>query len=62
MKINAWVLVSGFIFLIFFMLKTAGIGAIANLSWWWILSPLWILLLIIITVVIIVIIKMSKDK
>lgn len=27
---------------VFIVLKVLGIGAIANWSWWWVLSPLWI--------------------
>ena len=30
------------IFLIFMVLKLAGIGEVANWSWWWVTSPLWI--------------------
>ena len=30
------------IFLVFFVLKVAGIGVVANWSWWWIFSPFWI--------------------
>jgi hypothetical protein len=30
------------IFLIFMTLKLAGIGEVANWSWWWVTSPLWI--------------------
>jgi hypothetical protein len=30
------------IFLIFLFLKLAGMGEVANWSWWWVTSPLWI--------------------
>ena len=30
------------IFLVFLVFKLAGIGMIANWSWWWVTSPLWI--------------------
>jgi hypothetical protein len=30
------------IFLVFLTLKLAGIGEVANWSWWWVTSPLWI--------------------
>ena len=30
------------LFLIFLVLKLAGIGAVANWSWWWVTSPIWI--------------------
>lgn len=32
----------GILALIFITLKLAGIGVVANWSWWWVLSPLWI--------------------
>lgn len=53
------------LFLIFLTLKLAGIGQIANWSWWWVTSPLWIPLavgiaIIVIAVIIGVIIKSLK--
>lgn len=30
------------VFLIFLVLKLAGIGQVATWSWWWVTSPLWI--------------------
>jgi len=30
------------LFLIFLVLKLAGIGEVATWSWWWVTSPLWI--------------------
>jgi hypothetical protein len=30
------------IFLIFLVLKLAGVGDVATWSWWWVTSPLWI--------------------
>ena len=48
------------LFLIFLVMKLAGIGSVANWSWWWVTSPLWIptaivvglgLLVLIITVI-----------
>lgn len=30
------------VFLIFLILKLAGIGQVAEWSWWWVTSPLWI--------------------
>lgn len=56
------------VFLIFLILKLAGIGDVADWSWWWITSPLWIpialiLCLSIITVIIKVIISnVNKHK
>ena len=50
----------GVIFIVFLILKLAGIGQVANWSWWWVTSPLWIpaaivvglgLLVLIITVI-----------
>lgn len=32
----------GILGLIFVTLKLAGIGVVANWSWWWVLSPFWI--------------------
>lgn len=32
----------GLLAIVFIALKLAGIGAVANWSWWWVLSPLWI--------------------
>jgi hypothetical protein len=32
----------GFIFLIFLLLKLAGIGEVAHWSWWWVTCPLWL--------------------
>lgn len=29
------------IFLVFLVMKLAGIGAVANWSWWWVTAPLW---------------------
>jgi small Trp-rich protein len=29
------------IFLVFLALKLAGIGVVAQWSWWWVLSPIW---------------------
>ena len=30
------------LFLIFLVMKLAGIGSVANWSWWWVTAPLWI--------------------
>jgi len=35
------------IFLVFLTLKLAGIGQVANWSWWWVTSPLWLPILLI---------------
>lgn len=32
----------GLLAIVFIALKLAGIGSVANWSWWWVLSPLWI--------------------
>ena len=34
--------ITGLIFIVFLVLKLAGIGTVANWSWWWVTSPLWI--------------------
>lgn len=31
----------GTLFIIMFIMKVLGIGAVANWSWWWITAPLW---------------------
>jgi hypothetical protein len=47
--------------LIFLTLKLAGIGVVANWSWWWVFSPIWILFaLVIVTAVIIGLIEILK--
>ena len=33
---------SGIVFVVFLILKLAGIGQVANWSWWWVTSPLWL--------------------
>ena len=32
----------GILFLIMFVMKTMGLGAVANWSWWLVLMPIWI--------------------
>jgi len=32
----------GLLAIVFITLKLAEVGAVANWSWWWVLSPLWI--------------------
>jgi hypothetical protein len=46
----------GAIFLVFLILKLAGIGQVATWSWWWVTSPLWITALLGLTVLTIAII------
>ena len=41
------------LFLIFLVLKLAGIGQVATWSWWWVTSPLWIPIVLVITVLVI---------
>ena len=43
----------GFVFLIFLVLKLAGIGVVATWSWWLVTCPLWIGLTIWLAVVLI---------
>ena len=51
----------GFVFLIFLVLKLAGIGIIANWSWWWVTSPIWIPIVVIFVIsLFIVIAKIIK--
>lgn len=42
--------ISTLVFLVFLTLKLAGIGEVANWSWWWVTSPLWIPILLILIV------------
>ena len=41
------------LFCIFLVLKLAGIGQVANWSWWWITSPLWIPILLGLAIVVV---------
>ena len=34
--------VAGILGVAFVVMKLAGIGSVANWSWWWVLSPFWI--------------------
>lgn len=34
--------ICGLLFIVFLVLKLAGIGAVATWSWWWVTCPLWI--------------------
>jgi len=42
----------GLLAIVFIALKLAGIGAVANWSWLWVLSPLWIPVVLVFTVLI----------
>jgi hypothetical protein len=42
------------LFLIFLVLKLAGIGQVATWSWWWVTSPLWIPLVLVVAILFIV--------
>ena len=46
----------GIVFVIFLVLKLAGIGQVANWSWWWITSPLWIPWVIILSIMLVFVI------
>lgn len=37
------------VFIVFLILKLAGIGSVATWSWWWVTSPLWMPLVAIIS-------------
>jgi len=39
---NSGLGLSTIVFLIFLVMKLAGIGQVAAWSWWWVCSPLWI--------------------
>ena len=42
------------IFLIFLVLKLAGIGQVATWSWWWVTSPLWIPIVLVVAILAVV--------
>lgn len=44
----------GLIFLVFLVMKLAGIGEVANWSWLWVTSPLWIPLALVVAILLIV--------
>ena len=53
------------LFLIFLVLKLAGIGQVATWSWWWVTSPLWIpitlgLAIVVVAVLIAIILGCTK--
>lgn len=51
------------LFLIFLVMKLAGIGSVANWSWWWVTAPLWIPAAIVIGfALLIVLIKLIKGE
>jgi hypothetical protein len=45
--------ICGFVFLVFLILKLAGIGVVATWSWWWVTSPLWIPFALVIAILVI---------
>jgi hypothetical protein len=47
------------VFLIFLTLKLAGIGQVAEWSWWWVTCPLWIPFVIIAIIAIIALIAIA---
>jgi hypothetical protein len=42
------------LFLIFLVLKLAGIGQVATWSWWWVTSPLWIPIVFVVAILAVV--------
>ena len=42
------------LFLIFLVLKLAGIGQVATWSWWWVTSPLWIPIVLVVVILAVV--------
>ena len=51
------------LFLIFLVMKLAGIGSVANWSWWWVTAPLWIPAAIVIGLaLLVVLIKVIKGE
>lgn len=41
----------GLLALIFICLKLAGVGVVADWSWWWVLSPLWLPLAVVLAII-----------
>lgn len=61
-KTSSGIGLGGMIFIVFLILKLAGIGQVANWSWWWVTSPLWIPAAIVVGLgLLIVILKVVKD-
>lgn len=61
-KTTSGIGLGGVIFIVFLILKLAGIGQVANWSWWWVTSPLWIPAAIVLGLtLLIVIIKVVKN-
>ena len=61
-KTSSGIGLGGVIFIVFLILKLAGIGQVANWSWWWVTSPLWIPAAIVLGLaLLIVIIKVVKN-
>ena len=56
-KTSSGISLNGILFIIFLILKLAGIGQVANWSWWWVTSPLWIPAAIALVVSLIIVIK-----
>jgi hypothetical protein len=50
------------VFLVFLVLKLAGIGQVANWSWWWVTSPLWIPIGLLLTFLLIALLIASFTK
>lgn len=42
------------VFIVFLILKLAGIGQVATWSWWWVTSPLWIPIVLVLSILFIV--------
>lgn len=52
----------GLLTIVFIIMKLAGIGVVANWTWWWVLSPLWIGWCLIIVLVLLGIIITTRSK
>ncbi len=42
LSIGGGITLLGVVFIVFLILKLAGIGVVASWSWWWVTSPLWL--------------------
>lgn len=50
------------LFLIFLVMKLAGIGSVANWSWWWVTAPLWIPTVIVIGLTLLIVLIKGDKK
>jgi len=53
---------SGWLFLVFLVLKLTGYTVVASWSWWWITAPLWIPVLVAFSIItVLVVVTLFRD-